>query len=275
MALNAFSRMNALLLGVAVAGALPFISCNKANSNSSNQTGNSQFQVMLTDGPGNYDAVYIDIQKVEVNFSSDTGTSMGWQTVTLLRPGVYNLLKFRNGLDTVLAAGTFPAGTIQQIRLVLGDSNWVVLNGQSFPLKTPSAQQSGLKLNIDATLTPQIVYRLWLDFDANRSIVDAGNSGKFILKPVIRAFAAAVGGSIKGIVLPPAAKPEVFAVQGTDTLLALPDTTTGYYFLGGVAAGSWGLRIHALDTLYRDTAFTVQVATGAVTDAGTVTLLKK
>ena len=251
------------------AGILIFVACNKSNS-----SGTGQLEVRLTDGPGPYDAVYIDVEKVEVNVSSDTGTSSGWQTLPLLRPGVYNLLNFRNGIDTVLASTNLPAGTLSQMRLILGSNNSVVINGVHYPLKTPSAQQSGLKFNIHATLTSGIVYRLWIDFDATRSIVVTGN-GDYILKPVIRTFTQAIGGSIKGYVLPPAAKPEVFAIQGTDTLLALPDSATGYYFFGGVNAGSWNLHFHALDTLYKDTTIIVPVSTGVVSNAGTTTLQKK
>jgi hypothetical protein len=259
-------RISLLALLVAI-GLVGFFSCHKTNSTG----GTAHLEVRLTDDPSPYDAVYIDVQQVEVNVSSDTGTETGWQTVPLLRPGVYNLLDFRNGIDTVLAATDLPAGTLSQLRLILGDNNSVVVNGQSYPLKTPSAQESGLKFNIHATLTSDIVYRLWIDFDAGRSIVTTGN-GKYLLKPVIRTFTAAIGGSIKGYVLPAAAKPEVWAIQGIDTLLALPDSVTGYYFFGGVNAGSWSLLFHAQDTTYADTAATVTVSTGVVTDADTVLL---
>jgi hypothetical protein len=160
------------------------------------------------------------------------------------------------------------------MRLTLGSNNSVVIGGQSYPLKTPSAQQSGLKFNIHTTLTGGIVYRLWIDFDAGRSIVTTGNGG-FILKPVIRTYTEAIGGSIKGYALPGVAKPEVFAIQGTDTLLALPDSATGYYFFGGVNAGAWNLFLHAQDSTYKDTTFSVSVSTGVVTNAGSVTLIKK
>jgi hypothetical protein len=259
-----------LLLLIALAG-VSFIlfSCNKNTS-----TGTGHLQVMLTDGPAHYDAVYIDVQKCEVNVSSDTGTGSGWQTVNLLRPGVYNLLKFSNGIDTLLAAAELPAGNLSQMRLVLGPNNSVIIDGQAYPLKTPSAQQSGLKFNIHSPLTAGIEYRLWIDFNAGRSIVATGNGG-YILKPVIRTYSAAVGGSIKGFALPFAAKPEVWAVMGTDTLMALPDSATGYYFFGGVNPGTWNLLFHAQDSTYKDTAFTVPVSTGVVSNAGTVNLTKK
>jgi len=262
-------RLSLFALSLA-AGVFFFISCNKSSTSS----GTGHIEIRLTDDPSPYDAVYIDVQKVEVNVSSDSGTSSGWQTIPMLRPGVYNLLDFRNGIDTVLAAADLPAGKLSQMRLILGSNNSVVVKGQSYALKTPSAQQSGLKFKINSTLTSGIVYRLWIDFDAGRSIVTTGNGG-YILKPVIRTYTQAIGGSIKGNVLPGIAKPEVWAVQGADSLLALPDSATGYYFFGGVSAGPWNLTFHAQDTTYRDTAYSVTVSTGVVTDAGKVNLEKK
>jgi hypothetical protein len=204
------AKLHFILLTAITSAGLIFWSCKKSNHTGA-ATGTGHLQVMLTDGPANYDAVNIDVEKVEVNISSDSGansgadsgTNSGWQTVNLLRPGVYNLLKFSNGIDTLLAAADLPAGTISQMRLTLGDNNSVVIDSQSFPLKTPSAQQSGLKFNIHSTLTAGIVYRLWIDFDANRSIVSTG-SGAYILKPVIRTYSEAIGGSIKGYALPSA-----------------------------------------------------------------------
>jgi hypothetical protein len=267
---NSNTRKLFILFIPLAAGLLILAACRKSNSTS----GQSTLEVRLTDDPSPYDAVYIDVQKVEVNVSADSGATSGWQTLPLLRPGVYNLLDFRNGIDTVLASVNLPAGTLSQMRLTLGSNNSVVVNGQSYPLKTPSAQQSGLKFNIHATLTSGIVYRLWIDFNAGSSIVTTGNGG-YILKPVIRTYSEAIGGSIKGYLLPGIAKPEVFAIQGTDTLLALPDSATGYYFFGGVNAGSWKLNLNALDSTYKDTTINVSVTTGVVTNAGTVTLKKK
>jgi hypothetical protein len=263
------ARILFVLLAVLASGSFIFPSCNKSSS-----SGAAHLQVMLTDDPANYDAVYIDVQKVEVNISSDSGSHSGWQAVNVLRPGIYNLLNFKNGIDTLLASADLPAGALSQMRLILGSSNSVLMNGQSYPLKTPSAQQSGLKFNIHSTLTAGIVYRLWIDFDASRSIVATG-SGAYLLKPVIRTYTAAIGGSIKGYALPSEAKTQVWAAMGTDSLMALPDSATGYYFFGGMIAGTWNLLFHAQDSTYRDTTFTVSVNTGAVTNAGTVALRKK
>lgn len=246
------------------------VACQK---DSSNNDGKARLQVRLTDAPAPYDAVNVDIQKVMINTSDDAATEQGWVELPIIHPGVYNLLDFRNGIDTVLADVEVPAGRINQIRLVLGPNNSVVIAGVPYELKTPSAQQSGLKLKLKADLTAGIVYRLYIDFDANRSVVTAGNSGQYILKPVIRTYAEATGGSLKGFVLPKEALAQVWAIQNTDTLLAIPDVITGYYFFGGLNAGSWKLTFDALAPAFRDSSINVNVTSGAVTNVGTTTLV--
>lgn len=259
--------MKNTLLAV-VAAATIFTACSKDDSPSSG--GNSKMSVYLTDGPASYDAVLIDIQEVQVNTTADS--SSGWQPLTLVRPGVYNLLQFRNGLDTLLGSQMLPAGTITQVRLILGTNNSVVVKGVSYPLQTPSAQQSGLKLNIHATLQANIEYKLWLDFDAGRSIVQTGN-GKYILKPVIRAFTQAETGSIKGIVLPPAGVNAIYALQNGDTVAAaLPDTLTGTFQVNGLSAGSYTLSINSGAGLKDTTLTGVQVTAGQITTVATVQL---
>jgi hypothetical protein len=58
------------------------------------------------------------------------------------------------------------------------------VDGVSYPLSTPSAEQSGLKLQVNATLEAGVVYTILLDFDANKSIVVTGNN-TYKLKPVV------------------------------------------------------------------------------------------
>lgn len=252
-----------------------FTSCDKSADNMNGSP--SHLDIYLTDAPGDYQGVWVDIQKVMINVpGSDTTDSAGWKEAPLLRPGLYNLLDFRNGADTVLGGVDLPAGTVSQIRLVLGDDNYLVLeDGTKVPLTTPSAQQSGLKLNVHAELKAGIPYALVLDFDAARSVVEAGKSGQYLLKPVIRTFAKEAGGALEGVVLPDSANAHVTAITDTDTLSAIPDSS-GYYKFWGVPEGSYQL-IFAADstTGYQsDTLDNVAVKTGEVTKADTVWLSK-
>jgi hypothetical protein len=244
------------------------IACSK-NSGS----GNTKLQVYLVDGPAAYEKVYFDIQSVQVKASTETSDN-DWVTLPIARTGIYNLLNFKNGIDTLLGTMELPAGRISQLRLVLGSNNSIVMNGITYPLTTPSAQQSGLKLQINADLVAGVDYRIWIDFDAARSIVQTG-SGSFILKPVIRTFTQAESGGIKGTVLPVGAKGWVFAIaNAADTVSSTPaDLTTGAFLLRGVPAATYKVAFRATAGTYRDTTFSnVIVVNGSVTDIGTVTL---
>ena len=53
-------------------------------------------------------------------------------------------------------------------------------------MKVPSGYESGIKLVRTFTITEGDITELILDFDAAKSIVKAGNSGKYILKPTIK-----------------------------------------------------------------------------------------
>ena len=253
---------NLFYVNVMVICALAFLTgCSKSENNK-----NAELQVMLTDAPAEYDAVLIDIQDVQIHVS-DNDAEGSWQSIEINK-GIYNLLDFRNGLDTLLGSIVLPAGTISQLRLVLGPDNKVNTGGEFHNLETPSAQQSGLKLNIHANLTGGIVYTLWIDFDAARSIVLTGN-GDYILKPVIRAFTAAKTGAIAGNVSPSEALPYIMAISGPDTIGAYA-TDNGSFKINGVPAGTWSVKFDPKDPFADTTVNNVDVSNGVVTRMDTV-----
>jgi hypothetical protein len=260
--------MRSLLLSAILLVCLA-VSCTKDNGSSG---GNSHMNVYLTDGPGSYSAVNIDVQDVQVKAGSDTSEN-GWQSLHIIAAGEYNLLDFNNGMDTLIASMDMPAGKISQIRLVLGSNNNVVLNGISYPLTTPSAQQSGLKLNLDANLVAGVAYNLWLDFDAGKSIVATGG-GKFMLKPVIRAFVKAESGAIMGIALPVEAKASIYAIApGNDTIsTTIANPLTGMFQLNGLPAGTYSVAVDGSGSFSDTTLTNVSVTTGMSANVGTVQL---
>lgn len=211
-------------------------------------TNTGLLQVLITDAPGDYESVWIDIQEVRVHVSSDAedGDSE-WRTISN-QPLRIDLLDLTNGRFEVLGEAELEPGSYNQLRLILGDDNEVVIDGDSHTLNTPSGQQSGLKLNINAEIEQGQSYVLLLDFDASRSIVQAGESGIFNLKPVIRTVNLGLTGAIGGTVEPADAEPWVYAIQNTDT--AQPDTVagtraadTGEYLLIGLLEGTYQVSI--------------------------------
>lgn len=229
----------------------------------------AKVQIWLTDAPGDYQEVNIDLQEVKVHVG-DNDEESGWQSLPT-KEGIYNLLDLTNGLDTLLGEIELPAGKISQVRLVLGDDNTVKVNGDVFELATPSAQQSGLKLQVHQTLSAGITYKILLDFDVARSIVTTGNGG-YILKPVIRTITEAQDGAIKGVVVPAASTPAVYAIIGQDTLGTTYADAEGRFLIRGLATGTYDVSFAPNFNYLSATKTGVQVTVGNVTDVGTVTI---
>jgi hypothetical protein len=248
-----------------------FFSCSKNNDSTATTSGETQFSVYLTDDPALYDKVNLDIEKVEVHFSDDANEDT-WHTIKMISPGVHNLLRLTNGKDTLLATEKIAAKKITQVRFILGENNSVVIDGVNYPLKTPSAQESGLKFDVDATLTAGIEYKIWTDFDAARSIVVTGNN-QYILKPVIRVYTKAISGSISGIVLPPQASPMVYVLNANDTIAsAIPDSLTGIFMINGLDAGNYTVSVDGSNNFNDASYNNIGVSIDNVTDIGTTVL---
>lgn len=153
-------------------------------------------RLAVTDAPAcGYDHVYVTIDSVKVHQSASAGENdPGWYTIAL--PGMpkrIDLLDLRNGLLEELGQTALPAGRYTQMRLLLSPNsaslpyaNAVTPTGSALTaLTTPSAQQSGLKLNVNIDIEAGKLADFVLDFDACKSVVTAGSSGKYNLKPVI------------------------------------------------------------------------------------------
>jgi Domain of unknown function (DUF4382) len=225
---------------------LAFVSCSK---NENTTRGVARLQVFLTDDPGDYEEVLIDVQDIQINVTGNDDAA--WQSLSGVNTGTYDLLKLVNDEDTILADAAIPSGRIHQLRLILGTENYVKVNGTLIQLNTPSAQQSGLKLNMQQDVTNGILYKVLLDFDVAKSIVATGG-GSYNLKPVIRTVFESVGGSIKGWVDPKDFKTSVSAIQGMDTIAGTFTGDDGGYIIKGVAQGAYSLYFNPSDLLYRD-----------------------
>ena len=232
-------------------------SCNK-------DTESSHLSVRLTDAPANYDAVMIDIQGVEV-----TGNG---NNLVLLNTGIgiYNLLDFSNGIDTLLASGDLDAGNVSQIRLVLGSNNTVIVNNIVYPLSTPSAMQSGLKLQVNQKFEPGVTYSILLDFDANQSIILKGNN-EYQLKPVIRTIDETTTGSIKGSITPIGIK-TTLTVRSNETAYSSVCNENGEFHIRGLPSGLYNITITPDLPLLPVTMNGITVTTGVSTNLGLIAL---
>lgn len=202
------SKTKAIVLAaVLLAG---WTACNMGGSGS----GTGQLSLSLTDKPSDdYKAVYVTIKNIAVHKADDPEDS--WTTVAEVNRTI-NLLELANGVRERLALVDLPSGRYTQMRLMIGDTGGSDTNilGQAHPaanyvidmddlvheMKIPSGFQTGVKLVQGFDINENSTTELTFDFDASRSVVVAGNSGKYILKPTIKVVDTALASVIKGLV---------------------------------------------------------------------------
>lgn len=190
-------------------------------------TGMSKLTTAITDPAecsaavgGSYQHAYVTIVDVKANASSSAGASgSGWVDLTPgLKPTQVDLLGPQASGGCFLASLgdnlEVQAGNYQQIRLILGSNTSTMVTGTNYcnqngslnavncvensdgtwhALTTPSAEQTGIKiipsqlsggsLNLAAGKTEDLV----INFQTCESILTAGNSGQYLLEPVLNA----------------------------------------------------------------------------------------
>ncbi len=231
----------------------------------------------LTDAPTcGFDHVNVAIQKIRVHQSATaTDSDAGWAELNFSTPKRVDLLTLTNGVLASLGQIPLQAGHYTQMRLVLAANGGsdpllnsiVPTGGSEVALDTPSAIQSGVKLNVDITIAANQLADFVLDFDACKSVVTAGNSGKYLLKPVVAVtpnFVSGVSGYVDSTVANGATM--VSVQQGGVVVKATAPDSTGKFLLQPVAPGSYTLVITAPGR-------TTDVVTGLTVAASTVTLL--
>lgn len=213
-------------------------------------------RVLLTDAPAYYEEVNIEILRVLVNQDGDEEVvdenGEGWVAIVEDSMNV-NLLDYQHGETLELGEVELVPGRYNQIRLILGDNNTVVVDGETHTLTTPSAQQSGYKLNIQADVEEGEIYELVIDFDATQSVVETGNHN-FILRPVLRTVDLQQNGSIAGTVLPIEAEPFIYAIIDEDTVGTQPDGD-GDFRLTGLREGTYNVLFAPTEEAYADSLF--------------------
>jgi len=244
----------------------------------STSSGLGQLAISLTDSQGcDYRSVWVTVEQVRIHQNDTAGDGDGgWRELNLSPARRVDLLALRNGVFVDLGTLQLPAGKYTQVRLVLADNgsqapyaNQLDLgDGTPVALKTPSAQQSGLKLKVEVNVEPGGIGKLVLDFDPCRSVVKAGNSGRYNLKPVIRAYVNPTN-DIEGYTLPGAI---VSAQQGGVSIKSTTADASGKFVLWPVDPGSYDLVITGTG-LANTVLAGVQVTTGRTTVSAALTRL--
>lgn len=191
------------------------VSCGGGGGGGGGSSSTGSVSVSMTDAATtDYKAVYVTVARVDVCRGSTENDSC-WQTVGTPNE-TYDLLTLVNGALEELGQTTLPSGQYSQVRLILGttDDNTNNILGHPHPyanyfvdkddnereLRVPSGYQTGIKIVRGFEIDPNQTTELVLDFDAARSIVKAGSSGHWNLKPTIKVLDTVLYSRIAGTV---------------------------------------------------------------------------
>lgn len=271
---------------------LIFSACTKAGIEAN---AGGKVNVFLTDGPGEFDSVFIDIQKVEVKIDTNSAykdkddrcdddddrdddqkrkDEYGeWVNINFT-PAIIDVLTLRNGVETKLGDANILTGTVRKIRITLGTQNRVVKNGVSSTLELKNETKNFLYVKLydkhKQRHSDSTSVSVWVDFDVANSIYE--KNGKFYLKPVLRPFNNKNFGEVEGEVLPLAAKAVVRITNGTGfNGVALPDRE-GEFKLRGLEPGTYTVTIQGIPPYVDKVISNVVVTKGKETDLGVITL---
>lgn len=240
------------------------VSCKKSETTPSTAA-NSPYNMYMTDAPGPYQAVNVNITGAAV-YSGGV-----WQNLNV-NAGTYNLINLTDGKDTLIASGMVSAGAITQVRLTLAATgNTVVVSGVSYPLAFTSTNQAGLTLTVNSQANTGSTNGITLDFDAGLSVQYNGNS-TYNLKPVLRSVIPAVTGTVSGKVSPSTAEASIMVSNPLDTAFSFSSMLSGGFMVQGVAAGNYTITITPAPPYAIKTITNVSVGPGTVTSLGTISL---
>jgi hypothetical protein len=276
-------------------------SCNKDNSNSAtnNPPGMQKVTVSMNDDPApNLTSVIVDIRYVEVKVDTGEehhedhyydddhegedhhhggednhhGDHFGkWDTLSIT-PGLYDLLKLKNGTDTLIASGFSHIGKITKIRITLGPNDSVSIDSaHHFALPicdgSPYVYANIRSNSIDSLSGGQ--FAIHIDFNVGKSI--GFEDGQFCLRPKIKSWCHKNSGSVEGRVVPGDAHANVMIFNNSDTASAIPERE-GEFEVRGLSAGSYSVLFKASAPFKDTTLLNIQVQNGMETKLPTVTL---
>jgi hypothetical protein len=287
-------KKRSALLAIILIGLVVFIAaCQKQVDEPINNLDSKKLSVYLTDDPCNFDSLFVDIRYVEVKIDTskkhddddhygdndDDGDddhhhndSFGkWDTLRI-NAGVYNILKLRNGIDTLLGSSNISVGKIRKIRITLGTNNAIVVSGIRKPLALLAGTNNYIYVKIHTEDEDDDIINqsaIWLDFDVCKSIKQIGS--QYYLKPFLKTFSMKKFGRIEGKVLPKIAQPFVTIFNTADTATAIPEND-GEYKIRGLREGIYKIKFTGTNGYFDTTISNIQIIKNKETDVQTITL---
>lgn len=193
--------------------------------------------VFLVGTPGFFEEVGIEILGVEVQV---TGTRGQDNAQAVFLPNLQanqqaNLSTLVNTGQYLIGRAEFLVGAITELKLNLGDDNYVILGGDRFVPRFVDNAAENPVMPVSIPLDGGISHDIFIDFNTLESILfTGGTQGEFLLAPDFRAFSSINTGDIAGIIRPQTQKSLILAIQGLDTLASTTQNPQGNFLIRGL-----------------------------------------
>ena len=237
------------ILSILTLASLGLLACEDSTEDSK-----GRIQLSITDAPlMQEDIVGVHLKILGIQIKNLDGD---WMTMDEFdNPVSLNLLDYQNGEVYFLTEDELDAGEYSEIRLILDipekgggpkanpGTYLEYEDGGIQPLFVPSGAASGYKAKGEFGIPAGGVTSVTIDFDVRKAVVKAGNSGQYILKPVLRLVENENVGLITGEVIPLEEHSliQVFAYNdGTFTQEQLLPDEEGIDFPNAVTSGVVG-----------------------------------
>ena len=271
-------------MAIASAMLFAFSSCEKEEIKQDPDGPNAgTFAVKMTDAPGDYEALEVEVTSVEAYLEG-----AGWVSLNN-EARMVSVLELTNGAETQLAyVSSADVGVYSKVRVTFGNNNSLTFDsgtdlgfdlggltgGASATINLDWATSSSnqVVININEEVSAEAGASVLLDFNVMQSVVQNGQ--EFVLNPAVTLIADAstgVQGRING-----AASSAVIITDGENSYNTYTDAS-GYFLIRGVEDGEYtatlmpsqeglGLLQHADDQTIEG----VVVAKGEITQMGTI-----
>ena len=170
--------------------AVVFYGCSDKTTD--NSEGMARLMVTVFDAPAPDGIEELNLHVIEVAVHSEEN---GWASHDV--DTVINFMDLVNGVSSVLVDDSIPSGYYDQVRLILDDSNTIMIDSVLHPLTVPSGTQTGVKLHYEEQIDGGEFVSLYIDFDIAKSVNVA--NGVYKLKPSYQIFGEDISGTISGM----------------------------------------------------------------------------
>ncbi len=250
-------KITRIAIYTAIASIVALSACKKDDiENNLNQSQKSGITVKMTDAPGDYAMLNVEIERVEVY--SETS---GWVNISN-QSQIINVLDLTNGNSVTLGSQTdIDAGLYTQVALYFGNENELMVHDDgettSFDLSGQGAVTIDINQNIDANTHADVL----LDFNVAESIhVNGNGSGSITIDPTIYYVEdkeTGVSGHVEGGLFA-----AIHLSDGENTFSTFTNAN-GDFMLQGVAEGNYTLTVN-VDSDESSTGSSSGISTGGV-----------